>query len=666
MARNARIFSGILTKNRRGYGFVILNDKDVTGGKDVFISSEDMSTAMDGDSVSVRITSGPGSLGQNAEGRIEKILSRSDKEIVGTFRKKGAVAYVAPEIGKQGETVLVHKQNYKGARSGDMVVVKIIRWPSPINPALGKVTEIISRKDEADGGIRALMRTYAVKEAFPKKAVCEAVSCPDTLIAIDYKGRKDLRDKCIFTIDGADAKDFDDAVSIERLNNGNYLLGVHIADVSHYVKEGCDLDKEAVKRGTSIYLPDRVIPMLPRELSNGICSLNPKEDRLTLSVDMEIDDNGTVRGYNIYESIIASNERLTYTDVSDILEYRDKELTERHKGVLSDLYQMQALAGVLGIKRRNRGSLDFDLDETHITVDEEGMPISVDAAERRTANRIIEEFMIAANETIAEHYMRMDIPFIFRVHEKPDMQKIEEFRRFIQSFGLNIKGSIENIHPGMLNDILEQVKGKAEEHVVNTLMLRSMKKAYYGTKCMGHFGLGTAFYCHFTAPIRRYPDLFIHRIIKEALKGNLYGSRIKRLRKIAEEVSISSSLTERRSDELVRDAEKLKKAQYMVNYLGEEYEGIISGVASFGFFVDIGRTIEGVVRLESLKDDYYNLDAEKYRFVGETGRNIYALGQKVLIKVESVDVNKAEINFIMAAGSSGRGSRRRGSKGVKL
>ncbi len=484
--------------------------------------------------------------------------------------------------------------------------------------------------------------------------------------SVDYRGRRDLRDKSIFTIDGADARDFDDAVSIEKLKNGNYLLGVHIADVSHYVKEGRHLDKEAMRRGTSVYLPDRVIPMLPKELSNGICSLNPKEDRLTLSVDMEIDDKGTVRCHDVYESVINSDERLVYTDVSDILEHRDERLLKRYEGILTDLYQMGDLAKILRAKRRSRGSLDFDIDEARITVDEDGIPISVDVAERRTANHIIEEFMIAANETVAEHYKHMDIPFIFRVHEKPDLQKIEEFQRFIQSLGLRIKGNINNIHPRMLNDILVQVDGKMEEHVVNTLMLRSMKKAFYDTKCLGHFGLGTAFYCHFTAPIRRYPDLFIHRVIKTMLKGSTYGSRLKTLRKFAQEASISSSVTERRADDLVRDVEKLKKAQYMINYLGEQYEGIISGVASFGFFVDIGRTIEGAVRLESLEDDYYSFDGEKHRLIGETGRNIYALGQRVRVKVESVDVNKAEINFVpISSVFNDRGSRKKGSKAAR-
>lgn len=490
-----------------------------------------------------------------------------------------------------------------------------------------------------------MIRQCNLTQEFPSKVEAETKKIPLKITQEEINRRTDLRQKTIITMDGADAKDLDDAVSVEILENGNYLLGVHIADVSHYVIESSSIDKEALKRGNSVYLIDQVIPMLPKILSNGICSLNPDEDRLTLSVSMEINSRGKVVNHEIFESIIHSKARMVYCDVSDILENKDEELIDKYREIHDSLLAMNELAAILRKSRDDRGSLDFDIDEAYITLNEHGIPISVETAERRVANRIIEEFMLIANETIAEHFYWMGIPFVFRVHEPPSVEKIEIFKKFIQSFGLHLKGNTENIHPKALNEIIKRVEGKPEEHIVNTVMLRSMKKAFYGTECDGHFGLGVKYYCHFTSPIRRYPDLIIHRIIKEALQGRLDIKRIRSFKRKTEKAASKASETERLALELEREVEKLKKAEYMTYHVGETYDGIISGVASFGFFVAIENTIEGMVKVDSLEDDYYDYEDTKYRLIGRRTNKIYALGDKVTISVQSVDLQQREINF---------------------
>lgn len=646
MNRKEQWITGVLSKHRKGYGFVIPEDKTKTEGRDVFISPDDMQTAMNKDVVSVRIRPAAGE-GRGLEGRIEKILTRASTEIVGTFICKRGFGYVIPENSKTGEDILIFKKNFNGAKEGDKVTAKIIRWPSKDRKTEGKITEIISRKGEAGGDIKALVRAFNLKEEFPGKVLREAQSVPDSIPEKDIEGRKDLRNKTIITIDGSDAKDLDDAVCVERLQNGNYLLGVHIADVSHYVREDRPLDQEALKRGTSIYLIDQVIPMLPKELSNGICSLNPGTDRLTLSVEMEIDAFGQVISHDIFESVIRTKERMTYSDVSDMLENCNEELRQKYTEIYPDLVLMEELAAILRNKRRSRGSLDFDFDEAYITLDEEGIPVSVETAERRAANRMIEEFMLAANETIAEHFYYLDLPFIYRIHEKPASEKIEEFKRFLMGLGLRLKGSSEKVHPKELNDILEQVKDTTSENIVNTVMLRSMKKAFYGTECQGHFGLGVKFYCHFTSPIRRYPDLFIHRVIKETLHGSVYGSRVKTLKKKSVEAAEIASVTERKAEELEREVEKLKKAEYMSYRIGEEYEGIISGVVSSGFFVGIANTIEGLVRVDTIEDDYYIYEPESYRFIGRNYKKMFTIGDSVKVRVDTVDIPGREILFTL-------------------
>ncbi|MEL7654979.1 MAG: ribonuclease R [Bacillota bacterium] len=639
--RKEEIVTGILSKHKKGFGFVIPESNE---GGDIFISPPGINGAMNGDSVAVKMLP-PGDTTRTREGIIQSVLKRAATEVVGTFEKSKRFGFVVPDDRRFNDDIFIMKKDFNGAQTGDKVVVKITKYPDKQNSAEGRIEEIISRSGEAGGDIKALIRQYNLTQIFPEKVETEAKKIPLKITEEEIARRTDLREKTIITMDGADAKDLDDAVSVEKLSNGNYLLGVHIADVSHYVNDSSQLDKEALKRGNSVYLIDQVIPMLPKILSNGICSLNPKVDRLTLSIDMEIDERGKVVNHEIYESIIHSKARMVYTDVSDILENKAEDLIEQYSDIYQDILRMDELARNLRKARDTRGSLDFDFDEAYIKLNEMGIPTSVETAERRVANRIIEEFMLIANETIAEHFYWMELPFVYRVHETPSLEKIEEFKRFIRSFGLNLKGNPENIHPKALNEIIKSVEGKPEEHVVNTVMLRSMKKAFYGTECEGHFGLGVKYYCHFTSPIRRYPDLIIHRIIKESINGKLDLKRIRVLKKRTERAALISSATERQALELEREVEKLKKAEFMTYHVGEIYDGIINGVASFGFFVEIENTIEGMVRVDYLNDDYYDYEASKYRLIGRRTNKIYALGDKVTIKVHSVDLQNREINF---------------------
>lgn len=635
------IIIGTLSKHKKGFGFVI--PEEDTGG-DVFISQSNINDAMNGDLVAVKLLPADES-DRTREGTIHIILKRGITEIVGTFEKSKRFGFVVPDDRKLNDDVFVQKRDFNDAQRGDKVVVEIRKYPEKGNCAEGRVKEIISRSGEVGGDIKALIRQYNLSKEFPEKVMAEAGRVPKEVPLEDTASRRDLRNKTVITMDGADAKDLDDAISIEKLQNGNYLLGVHIADVSHYVKEAGALDKEALNRGCSVYLIDQVVPMLPPALSNGICSLNPDVDRLTLSIDMEIDGGGKVVAHEVYESVIHSKARMVYGDVSDMLEKNAVDLQSKYAHIYKDILLMDELAKILRKSRESRGSLDFDFDEAYITLNERGIPISVETAERRVANKIIEEFMLIANETIAEHFFWLDVPFVYRVHEAPSVEKIEEFKRFIRSFGLMLKGNPEKIHPKALNEIIKKVEGNPEEHVVNTVMLRSMKKAFYDVECQGHFGLGVKYYCHFTSPIRRYPDLIIHRIIKECLKENLDEKRRKSLKKKTSTAADTASKTERQAQDLEREVEKLKKAEYMSYHVGEEFDGIISGVTSFGFFVEIENTVEGLVRVDYLNDDYYDYEPEKYRMIGRRTNHIYALGDQVRIKVHSVSLQDREINF---------------------
>ena len=635
--------TGILSKHKKGFGFVIPDEGSFD--RDIFISPSDMNGAMEGDRVEVDLI--PEYLWeQSPQGIITKVTDRRLKEVAGFFDKGKKYGFVVPVDRKHNEDIYIPKKAFSGAKNGDIVVADITGYPDRKNSAEGKITGILARAGEPGGDIKAIIRQRGLFFTFPSKAAAQAKAISKAGVGEqDMAGRRDLRGENIITIDGADSKDFDDAVSVKRLDNGNFLLGVHIADVSHYIGEDSPLDKEALKRGNSVYIINQVVPMLPKELSNGICSLNEGEDRLTLSVDMEITPEGDITEHNIYESVIRSKHRMVYTDVSDIIENDDRELAAKYSDIYDMLMDMKELAQILRSKREAAGSLDFDLDEAYITLDEKGVPVSVNLCERRTANRMIEEFMLAANKTVAEQFFWLELPFVYRVHEKPDAEKMQEFRTFLMGLSIRLKGEGGNIHPKALNEVLEQVAGTSYENVVNTVMLRSMKKAFYSTECEGHFGLSMKYYCHFTSPIRRYPDLIIHRIIKEYLHGGIDDERIAVLSKKTQEAAETSSVTERAAIELERDVEKMKKAQYMSYHIGESFEGVISGITGYGMYVELENTIEGLVRLDRMYDDYYDSYPERYRIVGQRTNKVYSLGQRVSIIVSDADYYEGTIDF---------------------
>jgi len=634
--------TGTLDKNRAGFGFVRQEE-----GEDIFVARSNMNGAMNGDLVQVDLL--PEYLWEkNKEGIIDKILERSSEEVVGTFQRNKKFGFVIPEDRKNPDEVFVRRSDFKNARSGDKVVVKITKYPEKNVSAEGRITEVISQKGEPGGEIKALIRAGGLKETFPSRVNAEAKARAKAPVSREaLLQRRDLRGDKIFTIDGPSAKDLDDGVSLKKLKNGNFQLGVHIADVSHYVPAGSRLDEEALKRGNSVYLLSRVVPMLPKILSNGVCSLNPGEDRLTLTCSMEIDSGGNVVSHEIFESIIRSRHRLVYDDVSDILENQDQNLIAVYEDIYEDLTLMAQLSEILRKRRKEKGSLDFDFDEADIVLDENEIPVEIGIEERRVANRMIEEFMLIANQTVAEHFFWMEYPFIYRVHEKPDTDRIVELKAFLSGFGINLSGNPDNIHPKLLNGILEDLKGKSYENIVSSVMLRSMKKAFYSTQCEGHFGLAFKYYCHFTSPIRRYPDLFIHRIIKSAINGTADEKSLKRLKKQAEIAAETASVTERKAQEMERDVEKMKKAQYMEERVGQIYDGVISGVTGFGIYVQLPDTVEGMVRLDSLKDDYYVYEEGKYRVVGRQTRKIYALGDRVRVVVLRASAAERQIDFAM-------------------
>ena len=639
---SGKILTGVLDKTRSGFGFVRQEE-----GGDIFVRRSNMNGAMHGDIVEVDLL--PEYLwDRNKEGIIDKVLERANSEVVGKFQKNRRFGFVVPDDKKNNDDIFVKKDNFRNAQNGDTVVVQITKYPSKDSSAEGRITEIISRNGEAGGEIKALIRSHGLFETFPSRVNAEAKARSRELITEEEIYRRvDLRAANVITIDGASARDLDDGVSIEKLENGNYLLGVHIADVSHYVDAHGHLDKEALKRGNSVYLLSRVVPMLPKVLSNGICSLNPQVDRLTLSCSMEINAEGKVVNHEIFESIINSKARMVYDDVSDILENHDEELIEKYRFIYDDLLLMGELAEILRRKRKEKGSLDFDFDEASILLDEDEVPVEIGIEERRTANRLIEEFMLVANQTVAEHFFWMDCPFVYRVHEKPDTEKIIELKAFLAGFGINLPVNPDNIHPKALNDILGQVEGKTYENIVNTVILRSMKKAFYSTSCDGHFGLSFKYYCHFTSPIRRYPDLMIHRIIKKSIRGEMTDQLLSSLKSDAETAAFISSQTERKAQEMEREAEKMKKAQYMQGRIGEIFDGVISGVTSFGLYVELPNTVEGMVRLDSLKDDFYDYEEGKYRVIGRRTNRIFALGDQVTVEVIGASPEDRQIDFIL-------------------
>ncbi|MDR0571114.1 MAG: ribonuclease R [Clostridiales Family XIII bacterium] len=577
--------------------------------------------------------------------------------IAGTLKESEQGLYVS--IGKNvlddvrisAREAHISARRNRGACVGDRVIVEITHMGTSGEPS-GKVIEIVAKKDVPGGDVLMLARKYGWESQFPPKVAAAAWKIRQTVEEDEMKDRVDLRQERIFTIDGANAKDFDDAVSIRRNEDGMYRLGVHIADVGHYVPEGGVLDKEAVKRGTSVYPVNQVVPMLPLPLSNGICSLKEGVDRLALTVDMLVNANGQVLEHEIYASVICSKARLIYSDVSDLLE---TGAGDRHGYLYDDLKLMEELANILRIKREKRGSIDFDLDEAEIILDEVGVAIDVRPAERRIANKIIEEFMLLANETVAEEYFGKGIPFVYRVHDKPEPEKLMEFKRFAESMGIKLPGNRSGMLPMDFAEIIKSIDGGPYEKIVNVVMLRTMQKAVYSTECRGHFGLSVKRYCHFTSPIRRYPDLTIHRIIKENIETRMSGERLAKLRIKTELAAQTSSETERRALELEREAEKMKKAEYMSGRIGETCEGTISGVTHFGFFVELPNTVEGLVRVDRLSDDYYCYDPSGYKLVGERTKKTYAIGDKVTVVVDSVNGERNEVNFRLADDAGGAG-----------
>lgn len=630
---------GRLEGNERGYGFVVADDKTRA---DVFITSENMAGAMHGDKVIANIIKKSYD-DRRDEGEIVRILNRENQFIVGTIEINKNFGFLIPDNQKIAYDVFIPKESLGGSKNRQKVVVEITSWPEPRRNPEGKVIEVLGYIGEKGTDILSIIRQFKLPKEFPDKIIDLASNIEQTISAEDLEGRLDLRHLKTVTIDGADAKDLDDAISIEVLENGNYSLGVHIADVAHYVKENSPIDKEAFNRGNSVYLIDRVVPMLPKELSNGICSLNPNEDRLTLSVIMEINKNGNVSSHSIVESVINSKARLIYDDVSDYLEVDDEEANDKLKDVLTELNDMEELAKILNEKREKRGSIDFDFPETMIILDDSGYPIDIKRMERRIANRMIEEFMLVANETIAEEYFWAELPFLYRIHEEPSQEKLNDFGKFIHNFGYKLKG--KEIHPKELQLLTKEIKGKKEEIVISTLLLRSLKKAKYSSVPDIHFGLAAKYYSHFTAPIRRYPDLVIHRIIKANLKGKLGIDKQKFLEENLPDIADYTSMTERRAEEAEREVEDMKKAQYMSDKIGEEYEGIISSLTNFGIFVQLENTVEGLVHFKNMLDDYYIFDEENYYIIGERTKKIYRLGDLVKIEVVGADPLRRNIDF---------------------
>ena len=642
-------YTGRLQGNARGFGFLIPDDKEQ---KDVYISAENLHGAMHNDRVMIRLLGiEEMEYSRSAEGEVVKILERSNKTVVGTFEMDKYFGFVIPDDRKISQDIFIPKDEVNGAKAGFKVVAEIVKWPEKRRNPEGRIIEVLGHKDDVGTDILSIIRQYELPEEFPEEVAAAARSISQEIPEEEIKRRHDIRDLRMVTIDGADAKDLDDAVSIEKLENGNYRLGVHIADVSYYVREGSVIDRDAEARGTSVYLVDRVIPMLPRELSNGICSLNPKEDRLAFSVFMEIDLHGNVVDHTIEETVIRTTERMVYEDVTKILEENDPELVSRYSDLVDDFRNMETLSKILRSKRMRRGSIDFDLDEAKITLDIKGKPVDVKPYPRGISNRIIEEFMLVCNETVAEYMSWNEAPFLYRVHEEPTIEKLLDFNEFVHNFGYHLKGVGGEIHPKTLQALLEKIRGTREEDIISAVMLRSLQKARYSHENLGHFGLAARFYTHFTSPIRRYPDLMIHRIIKDLLNGRLDEERIEKLKEKLPPLADHCSQRERLADEAERETDALKKAEFMLDKIGMEFEGIISGVANHGLYVELESTVEGLVRIAALDDDYYVYNEKHYCLMGMRNRKIYRLGDTIRVRVTQVDIPARNIDFVLADSS---------------
>lgn len=632
---------GTVVGHARGFAFV---EPIEPGFDDVFIPPGELNNAMHGDTVLVRLSSK--SSGNRQEGTVIRILERGVQEIVGTYTESKHFGFVIPDDKKISNDIFIPKDKTNGAVEGHKVVVRLTTYPEGRLSAEGEIIKILGHKNDPGVDILSIIHNYGLPQHFPEDVLKQANDTPDTISEEELKNRRDLRHEMIVTIDGADAKDLDDAVTVKKLENGHYKLGVHIADVSYYVKEGSPIDREAFERGTSVYLVDRVIPMIPHRLSNGICSLNPKVDRLTLSCEMEVDPNGQVVHHEIFQSVIRTTERMTYSDVNKILVDQDAELRQKYEPLVPMFETMAELASILRNKRMKRGAIDFDFKEAKVLVDEEGKPYDVVLRERSVAERLIEEFMLLANETVAEHFHWMNIPFIYRIHEDPNEEKLRRFLEFITNFGYVVKGTGNQIHPRALQNILDEVKGQPEEMVISTVMLRSMKQAKYDPENLGHYGLSTDFYTHFTSPIRRYPDLIVHRLIRTYLiEGKMDEETRAKWAMQLPEIAEHSSKMERRAVDAERETDDLKKAEFMMNKIGEEFDGIISSVTNFGIFVELPNTIEGLVHVSYMTDDYYRYDERHYAMIGERTGNVYRIGDEITVRVIQVNKDERSIDF---------------------
>mgnify|MGYP000537431504 CR=1 FL=1 len=639
---------GTFTGHARGFGFVTVEGME----QDVFIPEDKTGSALNGDKVQIVIES-EGRNGRRAEGTVLKVLEHANSQLVGYYQKNKNFGFVIPDDQKIAKDIFIPQGCDMGAVTGHKVVVKVTDFGDERKKPEGRIKEILGHVNDPGTDILSLVRAYNLPEAFPEKVMKELEHVPDSLpteglkdLPEGFEGRKDLRDLQTVTIDGEDAKDLDDAVSL-TMDHENYILGVHIADVSNYVQEHSALDTEALKRGTSVYLVDRVIPMLPHALSNGICSLNQGEERLALSCIMTVNPKGEIIDHTITESVICVDRRMTYTNVKKILADHDPEVMAEYEPLVPMFEKMTELAAILRKKRMKRGSIDFDFPETKVILDKNGNPVDIRPYDRNVATKLIEDFMLAANETVAAEYYWRELPFVYRTHEQPDSEKIQKLSTFINNFGYSLHIGSDEVHPKELQKLLEKIDGTSEEPLISRLTLRSMKQARYTVENTGHFGLAADCYCHFTSPIRRYPDLQIHRIIKEAIHGELKEKRQAHYEQLLPQVAVQTSALERRAEEAERETEKLKKCEYMAKHIGETFEGVISGVSNWGFYVELPNTVEGLVRISELRDDYYIFDEQHYELVGEMTRKTFKLGQPIRVQVASTDRLLRTVDFIL-------------------
>ena len=642
--KNKNIVQGVYRGTTKKFGFVQVSEEE-----EIYIHKKNVGQALNGDTVLVEIL--PYTTGKTKEGRIVQVIQHEKTTLVGFLEKNRNFGFVIPDDKKLGSDIFIPKKYLGKAKNQDKVVVEIIKYPEKGKKAEGKIVEILGKIDEAGVDMLSIIKEYNLPNEFPQKVLKEAKNIQEEISTQELKNRKDFRKEEIFTIDGEDAKDLDDAVQVKKLPNGHYVLGVHIADVSHYVKENSNLDKEAITRGTSVYMLDRVIPMLPKELSNGICSLNEGKDRLTLSVIMEIDAKGKVVSSEIVKGVIRVTKRMNYHDVAILLHTpqtaEEKKIVHQYQKYIKHFQLMQELAILLKQRREKKGSLNLDIPETKVIFNEQGIAIDIQKYELNFANEIIEQFMLTANETVAERFFWLEAPFIYRVHEVPEEDKVKELNQYLFSLGYKIHVSKDELRPKAFAEVLEKVKGKKEESLVSHLILRTLKVAQYESENKGHFGIASKYYCHFTSPIRRYPDLFIHRIISYYLSRHYQVTEEwkEKNRGKATKMAELSSEREKIAQKAERDSIDLKEAEYMQSKIGEIYEGMVSSVTSFGMFVQLENTVEGLVRFEHMGTEYFIYDENRKILIGEKTHKSYALGDKVKIQVIQANKQLREIDF---------------------